>query len=367
MANKLKQLPPQRDLFTAAIACPDIHNLPLIIEPRGEYEVRTPGSVYQPVLLTPGQATIDVGPGKLDANEEKFVRDLVNSLYPDGNPPKSDQTPLKWGDKDIWLKRNIEKDSRSFRLKVDESDWFYPDFIIWIIDASTNTQTFGFVDPKGLAIGAAAGWGDYKIVSTIYMPHVVEQQLAASNQEVIWEAEKCNFRIRGVLVSTSSLEGLSSHAKFNLRDEAGNDAAPTEADFERARIVFQKEDSSYIGKVLRLLVEDTPMDQVLIAAARGRTAESFLPVGELDFDLALRRNEYPDQTDCELAGALIRDYLKPDAGGKFGANVQEKRQGELYKYARNGVLGFGAEKVKDLRDHPTPCEELWRRKQRAGL
>jgi hypothetical protein len=72
---------------------------------------------------------------------------------------------------------------------------------------------------------------------------------------------------------------------------------------------------------------------------------------------------YPDQTDCELAGALIRDYLKPDADGKFGANAQEKRQGKLYKYAKNGMPGIGAEKVKDLRDHPTHCEELWMRKQ----
>jgi hypothetical protein len=182
-----------------------MHNLPLIIDPRGAYEVRAPGSVYQPVLLTPGQATIDVGPGKLDSNEEKFVRDLIRFLYPDGNPPKSDQTALKWGDKEVWLKRNIEKDSRSFRLKVDESDWFYPDFIIWILDKETKTQTFGFVDPKGLAIGATAGWGDYKIVSTIYVPHVMEQQLATSDQQVVWD-----FRIRGVLVSTSSLEGLSA-------------------------------------------------------------------------------------------------------------------------------------------------------------
>jgi hypothetical protein len=367
MAKKLKQLPPQRDLFTAAITCPDIHNLPLIIDPRGAYEVRTPGSVYQPVLLTPGQATLDVGPGKLDANEEKFVRDLIRFLYPAGNPPKSDQTPLQWGDREIWLKRNIEKDSRSFRLKVDESDWFYPDFIIWIIDNSTKTQTFGFVDPKGLAIGAAAGWADYKIVSTIYMPHVVEQQLAIGDQQVVWEAKKWNFRIRGVLVSTSSLESLSFHAKFNLRDEAGNDAAPTEADFERGRIVFQKEESSYIEKVLRLLVEDTPMDEALIAAATAKITESSVPEGELDFDLALRMSEYPDQTDCELAGALIRDYLKPDADGKFGVSVQKKRQGELYNYAKNGLLGFGSEKVKDLRDHPTPCEELWRRKQMVIL
>jgi hypothetical protein len=361
MSKKLKELPKQGELFKSAVTCPDIHNLPLITDPRGAYEVRAPGSVFQPVLLTPGQG-IDVGPGKLGESEEKFVRDLIRFLYPKGDPPKSGQTPLKWGDKDLWLKRNIEKDSRSFRLKVDESDWFYPDFIIWILDKETKTQTFGFVDPKGLAIGAVAGWGDYKIVSTLYMPHVVENQLASYEQPVIWEAEKWAFRIRGVLVSTSSLDGLTSQAKFNLRNESGSDAAPTEADFERARIVFQKEDTSYIEKVLRLLLEDTPMDKVAIAAAVARRADSLVPKSELEFDLALRMRESPEQTDCELAGALVREYLKPDAQGKLGAWVRERRQGELYKYAKDGLLGVGAEKVKDLRDHPTPCEELWKRK-----
>ncbi len=364
MAKKLKQ-PAQGELFQASISCPDIHNLPLISNPLGSYEVRAPGSVYQPILLTPGQETIDVGPGKLDEKEEKLVRDLIRFLYPAGNPPKSDKTPLMWGDKEVWIKRNIEKDSRSFRLKVDESDWFYPDFIIWILDKNSKTQTFGFVDPKGLAIGASAGWADYKIVSTIYMPHVVEQNFIASDQKVVWEGDEWCFRIRGVLVSTSSLEGLSAHAKFNLRDESGNDASPTENDFEQARIVFQKEDTSYIKKVLTLLVEDTPMDNVAISAAKSRTIEPFEPKNEIDYDLALRINEFPDQTDCEFAGVLVREYLKPDGDGNLGTWVQEKRRGELYKFAKDGVFGVGAEKVKDLRDHPAPCEELWKRKMKG--
>lgn len=168
----------------------------MITDPHGAYEVRAPGSVYQPVLLTPGQG-IDVGPGKLDENEEKFVRDLIRYLYKGLDPPKSDKTPLQWGDKEVWLKRNIEKNDRSFRLRVDESNWYYPDFIIWILDKATKTQTFGFVDPKGLAIGAAGGWQDYKIVATLYVPHVVEQQLNTSDQQVAWEEGKWNFRHSG--------------------------------------------------------------------------------------------------------------------------------------------------------------------------
>jgi hypothetical protein len=44
--------------------------------------------------------------------------------------------------------------------------------------------------------------------------------------------------------------------------------------------------------------------------------------------------------------------------------VREKRRNELYKYAKDGVFGVGAEKANALRDHPTPCEELWKRKQK---
>ena len=184
MPSKKPAQPVQGGLFGASLSCPDIDNLPLIVEPQGSIEVLAPGSVYQPLLLSPRQDDIDVGPGKLDEHEEAFVRDLIRRLYPAGNHPKSDKTPLKWGNKEIWLKRNLEKRDESFRLRVDDSDWFYPDFIVWILDYESRTQTFGFVDPKGLTLGAGGGWSDYKIVSTLYMPHVVERQLAASGQKV---------------------------------------------------------------------------------------------------------------------------------------------------------------------------------------
>ena len=35
------------------------------------------------------------------------------------------------------------------------------------------------------------------------------------------------------------------------------------------------------------------------------------------------------------------------------------------QYSKDGVFGVGAEKAKDLRDHPAPCEELWKRKELA--
>ena len=103
MAKTRKTPASQNGLFGSDIACPDLNNLPLILEARGAYEVFAPGSVYQPVLLTPGQAGIDVGPGKLDHHEAQFVRDLILWLYPTGNPPRSEKTPLLWNGREVWF------------------------------------------------------------------------------------------------------------------------------------------------------------------------------------------------------------------------------------------------------------------------
>jgi hypothetical protein len=61
----------------------------------GDYVVRVPGSVYQPLLLKPpGDSAIQLAPGALDANEARFVRDLLRQLYPGGNYPASGQASL---------------------------------------------------------------------------------------------------------------------------------------------------------------------------------------------------------------------------------------------------------------------------------
>jgi hypothetical protein len=365
MPSKKTARPVQGGLFGASLLCPDIDNLPLIVEPPGSIEVLAPGSVYQPLLLSPRQDDIDVGPGKLDEHEEAFVRDLIRRLYPAGNHPKSDKTPLQWGSKEIWLKRNLEKRDESFRLRVDDSDWFYPDFIVWILDHASRTQTFGFVDPKGLALGAGGGWSDYKIVSTLYMPHVVERQLAASGQKVEFEGEEWTFRIRGVLVSTSSFASLSTQAKFYIHDAEGKLVAPSEADFKRGRIVFPKPDIAYIDDVLALLTQDSAVDHLLrLSALLFDNSTDFTPSGELEHDLALRHDEH-SQTESEFVASLIRDYLKQDDKGQHGSWAIKNRKRQLMDYAAEGKWGFGAEKVSDIRDHPAPCEELWKRKKKS--
>jgi len=361
MADKTR--PRQTGLFGAQPDCPDLDNLPLIVDPQGMIEVMAPGSVYQPLLLS-SKGGVELGPGRLDEHEEALVRDLIRRLYPAGDHPKSDKTPLQWGHRELWLKRNIEKQPNSFRLRVDDSDWFYPDFIVWIIDPATRTQTFGFVDPKGLTLGLGGGWSDYKIVSTLYMPHVIERQLAAGGQQVEYEGEPWTFRIRGVLVSTSPYATLKDQAKFNIVDGQGKAVAPTVADFRRARIVFQHGTPpfTYIDEVLGLLTEDGFLDDLLAKSARLFDPDCYFePAGEAEHDLALRRGEHM-ATETAWVADLIRDYLQPDGQGEHGTWPRKNRRLQLMDYAVQGKWGFGAEKIADIRDHPTPCEELWKRK-----
>jgi hypothetical protein len=257
-----KAAPVQGGLLGNELACPDVAQLPLVSDDQGKLEVLAPGHLYQPLLLKSKTGDIDIQPGALDDNERKFVADLVKRLYPDGSAPRALGAPLKWGKREIHLRRNLDKDPGSFRLRVDDSDWYYPDFILWIIDHEEHIQTFGFVDPKGLYSQAPGGWGDHKVVSTTYMPFVIEQQIGISGHSIDIGGETWQFRIRGVLLSTSSWDQLQQQAKFNV----SNDVRPTKDAMRRGRIVFQ-EDADYIEHVLDLLVNDSGVDAMLERAA----------------------------------------------------------------------------------------------------
>src|SRR5690606_4189967 len=121
---------------------------------------------------------------------------------------------------------------------------------------------FGFVDPKGLYSQAPGGWGDHKVVATTYMPFVIEQQLGVAGRNIDIGGEEWRFRIRGVLLSTSSWNELRQQAKFKVSDAGGGDATPTKGAMRLGRVVFQ-EDAGYIEEVLDLLVEDSEVDVML--------------------------------------------------------------------------------------------------------
>ena len=349
--------PDQHALFGSGLSCPDVGGLPLISEPAGAYEVLAPGSLYQPLLLNPAQKNIDVSPAPLDEYEEKFVRDLLRVLYPAGNPPRSPKTPLVWQGKELWIKRNIEKNADSFRLRIDESDWYYPDFIVWIIDKDKRIQTLGFVDPKGLTMGVK-GWGDYKVLSTLYMPHVVEQSI---NTPLSIDGEEWTFRIRGILLSNTKYQDLVTQEKLFAHNAEGQLEPLSENLFNRARIVFfQKDKTDYINKILTLLEEDNDFDDRMHKAAKLYNELPITAECEADYDLLIRHQGY-EGSESGFVANIVRDYLLPNQNGDYGYAVSEKRRGQLINYAKEGKFGLGHEKAKDIATHPAPCQELWQR------
>ena len=300
--------PMQAGLLGGEISCPSVDHLPLIIDAGGKLEVLAPGHLYQPLLLRPDSADITIYPQGLEPNEQKFVADLVRRLYPDGSPPLALGAPLKWGNREIHLRRNLDKDPGSFRLRVDDSDWYYPDFIVWIIDREEKTQTFGFVDPKGLYSAVSGGWGDYKVVATTYMPHVIEQQLGVAGREIDINGERWTFRIRGALISVSSWDQLQQEAKFKVSTADGRDETPTKTAMHRGRIVFNQ-DAGYIDQVLDLLVNDNEVDALFKrAAAIFHSGEAPEPRDHKDAYLHIERLRHPE-ADGPLAERILKDLL----------------------------------------------------------
>ena len=79
----------QPNLFGDRVLCPDVQNLPLIVSATSNHcEVLAPGSVYQPLLLDQQGSGVVSGPGALNREEEKFVRDLITYLYPKKDYPR---------------------------------------------------------------------------------------------------------------------------------------------------------------------------------------------------------------------------------------------------------------------------------------
>ena len=276
--------------------CKQLETLPIISEAgQQDYVVLVPGSLYQPLLIRPPDGSVErVTPGELDANEARFVRDLIKFLYPGETPPEPGQ-PLIWKGLEIWIKRNLEKREDSFRLSVDTSDWYYPDFLIWIVDRNNRVQTLGFVDPKGLREGVDGGWSDYKIVSTLYMAHVVQKAVTQNGMLEI-DGEPWQFRIRGALLSTTDYNSLAGHGKFKINDSHGGTCDPDEKDFEIRRMVFLPltvTTTAYIGRLLDLLVNDSELDKAMARCADSLKADQ-------------------GQSSCSNVGDIIRSHFKQE-------------------------------------------------------
>lgn len=82
--------------------------------------------------------TLQVKPDKLNKGEKKFVKDFAAYIK---------DKPHKFKDFDVYLLRNVESLKSIGICLNDDSEVFYPDFIMWLI--SKDRVYINFIDPKG--------------------------------------------------------------------------------------------------------------------------------------------------------------------------------------------------------------------------
>jgi len=98
--------------------------------------------IYNPLLRevrnnVDGEKYLKISPDKLNAGEKKFVQDCANYF----------KNNKKFKEYEIYLMRNVETLKSIGIYLNDDSQVFYPDFILWII--KEDTININFIDPKG--------------------------------------------------------------------------------------------------------------------------------------------------------------------------------------------------------------------------
>jgi hypothetical protein len=266
--------PPKQD----ATDTPDLR---LITDRAGEVKVFVPGHLYKPSVLAanktpPEDASKTAGPGGLIDTESDFLADWVKYLDPELAENEAVRrralAPIGHGPRKYFLLRNIDRAKSAARFRLGESNWFYPDFIFWIVDEGTTptTQRLCYLDPKGLASDARGGWSHYKILCFLYKLVELQRQFPDAQLE---NGPRVKLHFRGAFLSTSSYVDLrqatTDSQVFHVYDENLNKVFPTREQFARAGIFF-KEQPSYPERLMEyLMAEDsllsTVMDQVAAA------------------------------------------------------------------------------------------------------
>ena len=168
--------------------------------------------IYAPLIHIAGTSGIQVAPVHLNDGEKDFVLDLRD--YYNANP-------AVFEGKELYLLRNQSK-GKGIGLYTEGSS-FYPDFILWLVVGDVQYVTF--VDPKG--IRNLNGLQDQKI--QFYKGiKAIEDKLG--DKQVV---------LNSFIVSTTP-----------FKDGGWWSGTSSMADFEANNVLFQKDDTKYIGKLL---------------------------------------------------------------------------------------------------------------------
>ena len=172
--------------------------------------------LYQPLIIKSKKIiTIPTG---LNEGEEKLVKDLRTYFL-----RNKDKEIIK--KMEFYVFRNLSKKGVGF---FAETNNFYPDFILWVID--DKKQKIAFIDPKGLIHGPAQIKAKIEVKNTL---KDIESKLRRKDIELT------SFIVAGENSTFSKIKGL---AGIN-----------TKAEFENNHVVFQ-EDRDYVDKIISKVI-----------------------------------------------------------------------------------------------------------------
>jgi hypothetical protein len=359
------------DLFGQAHTTDDgVAGLPLITNSAGETLVFVPGHIYKPNPLDIeriGRA----GPGALINTERQFLAGLIEHLgaHKDVSP---DQIPaaIKCGQTEYYLLRNIDRSPGAARFRVGYGNWFYPDFIFWIVDHATEPQTqrLCYIDPKGLEMGARGGWGNHKLLCFIYKLVEIGQRFPCAT--VKGDASDVDtqvaLRFKGVIVSTSKYAEIKANpatsADYGIHDDNGNRRFPSKEEFGRAGLFFA-EDPKHIEQMMDWLQRDDSILELVMAKAAAANGQPHdrMPEDEIGafFLYLLRRNA--ENINSALA-ELVRHALSAKSLEQVVERLQLSARKELMPYLSQskGIKGSLLGVINDPALIPDPCRKLYR-------
>lgn len=172
--------------------------------------------LYQPLIIKSKKIiTIPTG---LNEGEERFIKDMKDYFL-----SKKENEQIK--KREFYVFRNLSKKGIGF---FAETNNFYPDFILWVVDG--KKQKIVFIDPKGLIHGPAEKIAKIEVKNTL---KDIEIKLKRKDVELT------SFIVAGEGSSFDKIRGLKN---WNTKEE-----------FEDNHVVFQ-EDHDYVNKIISKII-----------------------------------------------------------------------------------------------------------------
>lgn len=295
--------------------------------------------LYKPLLQINADAykeIIKISPIPLDAPEKRFLDDIITYF-------KSHSEDFE--NRKMFLLRNQSKKGIGFFVDTNN---FYPDFILWILE--DNRQHIAFIDPKG--IRNAKGLGDAKIQFHKLVKEKIEPQIAFEN-----------VSLSSFIVSNTRFFELQWKGDITLNE------------FHENNVYFQFEDKeTYIGKILGKIVglkrpmsvsvkinneTKTTMKEFglhdgiytisdvasIINKSTDRVRRWFTKLSEINYegldiggqqDIEKRRINFHGLIELVVIGELIENEFKLRDIFKARTDLAEK-SGKSYPFATNDV------------------------------